>query len=304
MTDRCRIALASGLLATTLALSACGGGPVAVGNTEPVDLGQLNESSDRFTVLSTLGEPAGSVTHEHRRCDIYKLYTSGLGAGGKAAVKAAEVLTSVATLGLAQIIWAPVRAGTRPKQHTVLMCYAANEGLVEIFDKNPNDDSPPEVRIVNEKLYSTPVAVAATKAVTQAEQPPISLAPATGQAGSPVSTAPATPLPSEGAGPADAPAQGDTTGPETLAAGAAAAPQAATPMAAPAAGTISLDNVSREAVDGPNQVHPGRVIVPDHASADDLNTLSAMRSQRANAAATAAQQGGRSPPPDGAGATP
>lgn len=245
-----------------LALSACGGSPVADGSTEPVDLTQFNESTDRFAVLGTLGEPAGTVTHEGRRCDIYKLYTSGLGAGGKAAVKAAEVLTSVATLGLAQIIWAPVRAGTRPKQHTVLMCYAANDALVEIFDKNPNDGSPPELRIVNAKLYATPVAVAATRAVTEAEQPPISL-----PASSPV-TEPAP-----------------VTGP------------AATPMPAPAAGTIGLNNVSREAVDGPNQVHPGRVIVPADASTDDLNTLSAMRSQRANAPALAARKTDAPPPP-------
>ena len=249
--------LASVLRATVavlpLALSACGGSPVADGSTEPVDLAQFNESTDRFAVLGTLGEPAGSVTHEGRRCDIYKLYTSGLGAGGKAAVKAAEVLTSVATLGLAQLIWAPVRAGTRPRQHTVLMCYAANDALVEIFDKNPNDGSPPEVRIVNAKLYATPVAVAATRAVTEAEQPPISL-PASSPVTAPVST------------------------------------PAATPMPAPAAGTIGLNNVSREAVDGPNQVHPGRVIVPADASTDDLNTLSAMRSQRANASALAARK--------------
>ena len=73
-----------------LALCACGGSPVADGSTEPVDLAQFNESTDRFAVLGTLGEPAGSVTHEGRRCDIYKLYTSGLGAGGKAAVKPLE----------------------------------------------------------------------------------------------------------------------------------------------------------------------------------------------------------------------
>lgn len=264
------------LLAVALALSGCTGGPAADGNTEPVDLAQFNESSDRFTVVSTLGEPAGSVTHEHRRCDIYKLYTSGLGAGGKAAVKAAEVLTSVATLGLAQIIWAPVRAGTRPKQHTVLMCYAANDGLVEIFDKNPNDDSPAEVRVVNQTLYATPVAVAATRAVTEAEQPPIALAPATGT----VSAAPGSdPDAASTAVPPAQPDEPQVTGPT------------ATPMAAPAAGSIDLNNVSREAIDGPNQVHPGRVVVPDHASADDLNALSAIRSQRADAPALAAQKG-------------
>lgn len=276
MKRRLGSACMAGVLVVPLTLSACGGGSVADGSTEPVDLAQFNESSDRFTVLSTLGEPAGSVTHEHRRCDIYKLYTSGLGAGGKAAVKAAEVLTSVATLGLAQIIWAPVRAGTRPKQHTVLMCYAADEKLVEIFDKNPNDDSPPEVRIVNQALYATPVAITAVRAATEAQQPPITLSPASG--------------PVTGSAPADTPAPVTTP--------------AATPMAAPAAGTISLANVSREAIDGPNQVHPGQVIVPEHASADDLNTLSAMRSQRANAAATAAQKDGTSLPQDAAVAPP
>ena len=38
-------------------------------------------------------------------------------------VTGGEVLTDVATLGLAEIIWTPIQAGPRPTQHTVLFCY-------------------------------------------------------------------------------------------------------------------------------------------------------------------------------------
>lgn len=52
-------------------------------------------------------------------------------------MKAGEVLTSVATLGLAQVISAPVKAGTRPQLHTVLFCYGRTDEFVDIYDPDP-----------------------------------------------------------------------------------------------------------------------------------------------------------------------
>ncbi|MCI1517771.1 MAG: hypothetical protein LKH45_11170 [Acetobacter sp.] len=60
------------------------------------------------------------------------------------------------------------------------------------------------------------------------------------------------------------------------------------PEASAKAGTIGLDNVSREAVDGTNRVRTGQVIIPADATADDLNSLSAQKSAQANRAALGA----------------
>ncbi|WP_086652312.1 hypothetical protein [Acetobacter cibinongensis] len=121
---------------------------------QPVNLEQFTTGADRFAVMSTVGQPEGKLQHENRQCDIYKLYTSGFGVGGKAAVAAAEMLTGVSTFGLSEALWAPVKAGMNPNLHTVLFCYTQNEQLVDIYDKNPTSLSQAEHRIVNAQLYA------------------------------------------------------------------------------------------------------------------------------------------------------
>ncbi|MCI1374193.1 MAG: hypothetical protein LKH33_08655 [Acetobacter sp.] len=140
-----------------LLLAACGSGTPA---PEPVLMSQFNQNSDRFGVVSTVGKAEGTIQKSGRSCDIYKIYTTGLTAGGRAAMKAGEIVTSVATLGLAQVIWAPVKAGTRPQLHTVLFCFGSDDKLVDIYDKDPTDSTGPDHLIINRAVYNAPVAAA------------------------------------------------------------------------------------------------------------------------------------------------
>lgn len=160
------------LLASSLALTACGSSTPA---PEPVLLSQFNANTDRFDIVSTIGRAEGTIQKSGRPCDIYKIYTSGLTSGGRAAMKAGEVLTSVATLGLAQVIWAPVKAGTRPQLHTVLFCYGTTDKLVDIYDTDPTSSHEQDHMILNKKAYSQPVALAEPTGPVQATTP---LAPA------------------------------------------------------------------------------------------------------------------------------
>ncbi|MBB2199842.1 hypothetical protein HLH44_20860 [Gluconacetobacter sp. 1c LMG 22058] len=237
------------LASTVLLLSGCGGSTPA---PEPVLLSQFNANTDRFNVVSTVGKPDGAIQKDGRNCDIYRLYTTGLTSGGRAAVKAAEVLTSVATLGVAQIGWAIGKAGTRPQVHTVLFCFASNDKLVDIFDKDPTNTSVAVHRIVNREAYSAPI-------VTQAASPPSAIAEV---AASPerVTTDP-------------------STGAEVI------HEKPVAPKESAEAGSISLGNVSQEATTGLAQVPTGKVIVKADATADDLNDVSARQSEAANKAA-------------------
>ena len=252
-----------------LLLAACSSGMPA---PEPVLLSQFNQNTDRFGVVSTVGKPEGTIQKSGRPCDIYKLYTTGLTAGGRAAVKATEVLSSVLTLGAAQMIWAPVKAGTRPQQHTVLFCFGSDDKLVDIYDKDPTDSTGPDHLILNRKACSAPPVAAPASPSLQAE--------ITAQPGQPVSAAPVAvaPAPVE----ATAPAPG---APTTTADGAPIIyEKAVAPKAAEAAGAISLDNMAQEATTGLQQVQTGKAKVQAGATADDLNSISSQKAVAANQA--------------------
>ncbi|WP_346343742.1 hypothetical protein [Gluconobacter wancherniae] len=252
-----------------LLLAACGGGVPA---PEPVLLSQFNQNTDRFGVVSTVGKAEGTIQKNGRSCDIYKIYTTGLTAGGRAAMKAGEVVTSVATLGLAQVIWAPVKAGTRPQLHTVLFCFGSNDKLVDIYDKDPTDSTGPDHLIINRTAYSTPVVAAPAAPSLQAE--------VTAQPAQPVSITPVAvaPAPVE----ATAPTPG---APTTTAEGAPIIyEKAIAPKAAEAAGAISLDNMAQEATTGLQQVQTGKAKVQAGATADDLNSISSQKAVAANQA--------------------
>lgn len=261
------------MLGTSLLLAGCGSSTPA---PEPVLLSQFNPSTDRFQVISTVGRAEGTVQKDGRSCDIYRLYTTGLTSGGRAAVKAAEVLTSVATLGVAQIPWAIAKAGTRPQVHTVLFCFAENEKLVDIYDKDPTDTSAARHLIVNRVAYAAAHATPSSPIV--------------------VSTAP-TIAPDPTATPALAQVAGATKMDTSTTAVAESSAEAAAsgvpviyekpvaPKSAAEAGTISLDNVSREATTGRAQVDTGSATASSAASTDDLNALSAQKSTIANKAA-------------------
>lgn len=260
-------------LGTSLLLAGCGSSTPA---PEPVLLSQFNPSTDRFQVISTVGRAEGTVQKDGRSCDIYKIYTTGLTSGGRAAMTAGEVVTGIATLGLAEAVWAPVKAGTRPQLHTVLFCFGENEKLVDIYDKDPTDTSAARHLIVNRVAYAAAHATPSSPIV--------------------VSTAPTIP-PDVTATAAPAQAAGATKMDTSATAGAAPSAEAAAsgvpviyekpvaPKSAAEAGTISLDNVSREATTGRAQVDTGSATASSAASTDDLNALSAQKSTIANKAA-------------------
>jgi len=152
-----------GLIAL-LALSACGGGAEENARPDPVDLSQFKEGTTHFDVIGAVGQPQGSVTQTGRPYDIYKLYTSGLTSGAKAAMAFGEGITDVATLGIAEIGWSAVHAGTRPRIHTVLFGYDPNhEKLVDIYDKDPSRTEQSIHTIIDKKLYMTPIVLPAPK---------------------------------------------------------------------------------------------------------------------------------------------
>ena len=107
-------------------LSACSVGMEASRPT-PVDISQFKAGAQRLDVVSKLGAPEGNITVSTGPCDIYQLYTTGLGGFGKGVVTGTEVLTDIGTLGLAEIIWSPAQAMTRPEKRTVLFCYAGDK---------------------------------------------------------------------------------------------------------------------------------------------------------------------------------
>jgi hypothetical protein len=119
-----------------LALSACSTG-MEESRPVPVDLSKAKPGESRLNVVSTFGAPSGQISTSTGSCDIYSMYTSGLGGFGKGVVTGGEVLTDVATLGLAEVIWTPVQSATRPAKHTVLFCYNKNDQLVSVSNKNP-----------------------------------------------------------------------------------------------------------------------------------------------------------------------
>jgi len=183
-----------GVAALALLLTACSSGTENA-RPDPVDLSQFGKGTTRFTVIGAVGNPQGSVTQPNtRRCDIYQLYTSGLSAGGKAAMAAGETVTDIATLGLAEIVWTPVHAGTRPRIHTVLFCYDDAQHLVELFDKDPSESRQARHVIVDPEAYSRPIVLKAappTDRASAADATPVPALPSTAPANA--ATGPAIP---------------------------------------------------------------------------------------------------------------
>jgi hypothetical protein len=98
----------------------------------PVDLNQLSVGEKRLDVVEALGSPTATLPSGQQQCDIYKLYTRGPGGVGKGVAAAGEAVGDVLTLGLAEVIWTPVEAGTRNQLHTVTVCYDENNQVAAI----------------------------------------------------------------------------------------------------------------------------------------------------------------------------
>jgi hypothetical protein len=118
-------------LASALCLLACS--PVMEANRpDPVDMSQFAIGEERMNVLQAVGSPLGTTKDKGNSCDIYKLYTDGPSGGGKGAIAAGEVVADVFTLGLTEIIFTPVEAGTKSDKHSVIFCYSKDDKIVSI----------------------------------------------------------------------------------------------------------------------------------------------------------------------------
>jgi hypothetical protein len=126
-----RRALSFGLVGAAVSLAACS--PVMESNRpDPIDLKQFTVGEDRIKVITTLGAPMSTVENAGNSCDVYQLYTHGPGASGKVAIAAGEAVADVFTLGLAEVVFTPVEAGTKNAKHTVTFCYGADTKLVSV----------------------------------------------------------------------------------------------------------------------------------------------------------------------------
>ena len=172
-----KFSAAAGMLGF-LGMSACSTSMEA-NRPVPVNLAQFHPGDSRFNVVSVAGAPEGSINDTAGPCDIYQLYTTGMGGFGKGMLTAGETITDIGTLGLAEIIWTPVQAGTRPRQHTVMFCYDHNEHLISVLNRDPSKNN-------SSKFAATP------EVVEQSSAPAASNAPAVASATQPSATPTAT----------------------------------------------------------------------------------------------------------------
>ena len=143
-------------LAIMLIISACS--PVMEANRpDPVDMTQFTIGEDHLKVVAAIGSPLAteqkkkhhedddddddSAKGKHRfkdtqeaaaYCDLYKLYTRGPDGTGKGAIAAGEAVADVLTLGLTEIVFTPVEAGTKNTKHAVTFCYDDDDKLVSM----------------------------------------------------------------------------------------------------------------------------------------------------------------------------
>lgn len=130
--------LRAGLLALCLDLFFCGCSPVMEATRPtPVDTSQFAVGESRVQVVEAIGAPTASVKNGDQSCDVYKLYTRGPGGVGKGVIAAGEGAADVVTLGLAEVLFTPLEAGTRNAKHTVTFCYDKGGKLVSLNDAPP-----------------------------------------------------------------------------------------------------------------------------------------------------------------------
>ncbi len=102
---------------------------------DPVDLHRYALGQRRIDIISKLGTPTGTVQDGLNSCDVYKLYTNGIGRAGKGAVILGEAAADFFTLGLAEVVTTPGEAMTKNKLHTVLACYSPDGTLASLTDE-------------------------------------------------------------------------------------------------------------------------------------------------------------------------
>jgi hypothetical protein len=103
---------------------------------EPVDLSQFITGERRLDVIKVLGPPLASVNDAGKSCDVYHLYTHGVGGAGKAGIIFAEGVADVFTLGLAEVVTTPTESATKSQLHPVTMCYGQDSLLVSVEESD------------------------------------------------------------------------------------------------------------------------------------------------------------------------
>lgn len=103
----------------------------------PVDISQFAVGESRVNIVEALGAPIANVKNGDQSCDVYKLYTRGPGGVGKGVIAAGEGAADVVTLGLAEVVFTPIEAGTRNAKHTVTFCYDKDGKLLSTNDEPP-----------------------------------------------------------------------------------------------------------------------------------------------------------------------
>jgi hypothetical protein len=98
----------------------------------PIDLAKFNPGDSRGSVTDQLGAPVTtSVGAGGMSCDLYLLYITGYGYGGKVPIAVAEAAADVFTIGLAEIVLSPTESVTRNEKKQVWFCYQ-NDALVSV----------------------------------------------------------------------------------------------------------------------------------------------------------------------------
>lgn len=98
----------------------------------PVDMNQFAIGEPRSTVVESLGAPVATVAEGDQSCDVYKLYTKGVGSTSRALIGTGELIADIFTLGLAEIIFTPTEIGTKNKLHQVTFCYGKDGKLAAL----------------------------------------------------------------------------------------------------------------------------------------------------------------------------
>lgn len=102
---------------------------------DPVDLSKITPGAKRIDVIAELGVPTATIQDSGNSCDVYQLYTHGPDAGAKAGIALVEGAADVFTLGLSEVLFTPIEAGTNSVKHTVLMCYGS-DGLLNLVKES------------------------------------------------------------------------------------------------------------------------------------------------------------------------
>jgi len=212
----------------------------------PTDLSQFDRGQTRDSVLERLGAPLNTVAEsDGLSCDMYQLYTSGYGAGGKIPIAIAEGAADFFTLGLAEVVLTPTEGVTKNQKRPVAFCYR-DQKLIRLAGDNVPifDASNPPVTAASHTLPASAWApsASATEASPAAAATPLS-APS-GGASVASASASAAAAPSQAASPAAAAASpAAPAGPATQSVAPAASPagqgSVATPAPAPSVAAMS-----------------------------------------------------------------